>query len=616
MIGRDSIGDHARTQPAVLQWEIPEASLCVRIRSGALNRLVEESSSGRPLDRRDFRTAGILLGRMTAGSRNTIFVEDYQGLPADANRTGVRESFISRKALNELTERWNSGIRGRMDVVGCYFVDPGADMSLPRFQRLYRDKMPADARFGLLLSRTSDLKASGAFLFNQAEVPDGVISWEYSRRPVAESNNLPSAKTTPLHPVPGRFAIRIRAVVLAIGIGAIFMVYGIMSRRPPAPAHAEPVIAAPPPGLKPKLNAVLTGRTINISWGQERMAAPPESGFIQIQDGARQRTVPIEDIHQPGQIIYVPRTDDVQVWLRSDSGNLRPAGYVRIFNATADGEQPDGAPDLDAAGRRLARQLGAALHPPENSVVPLQADGLDRRSEKKPAVRTDLPLTAGSPGLSAASTSPGADGARVSDIASGSARNAKPSSPVNLFAEPSLRVPMIAGERMSIRDVAEPPTLPPAPAPAPAFMRPDLPGVGESWVRGPQPSTGHKAPELAVISPAAPLVQPRVNPVASTETPTQFHAAVPIRSPQPAWRAEGLPAYALERPLEIGVEVTISATGHVTRARLAGHVGPYASTLAASALNTARSWTFHPATLGSRPVESQVVINFHYSHRD
>jgi TonB family protein len=95
----------------------------------------------------------------------------------------------------------------------------------------------------------------------------------------------------------------------------------------------------------------------------------------------------------------------------------------------------------------------------------------------------------------------------------------------------------------------------------------------------------------------------------------ELRPATPLHAPQPSFPAGvNLPDYAFDRPFQVQVEVSISASGQVTAARLVASSGPYATLLGPAALNTARVWTFHPATLGGEPVPSTMVLTFHYSH--
>jgi TonB family protein len=93
-----------------------------------------------------------------------------------------------------------------------------------------------------------------------------------------------------------------------------------------------------------------------------------------------------------------------------------------------------------------------------------------------------------------------------------------------------------------------------------------------------------------------------------------FHAATAIHAPQPLVpQSVSFPQYAYDHRFEVKVEVSINQMGRVTEARLVDAIGPYASQLGPSALNTARAWTFRPATLGGQPVASTMVLTFRYS---
>ena len=67
-----------------------------------------------------------------------------------------------------------------------------------------------------------------------------------------------------------------------------------------------------------------------------------------------------------------------------------------------------------------------------------------------------------------------------------------------------------------------------------------------------------------------------------------------------------------DRLLQIQVEVTVGIDGRVVAARLTDESGPWAGLLGPSALSTAQTWRFRPATLGGHPVQSTMVLTFRY----
>jgi TonB family protein len=93
-----------------------------------------------------------------------------------------------------------------------------------------------------------------------------------------------------------------------------------------------------------------------------------------------------------------------------------------------------------------------------------------------------------------------------------------------------------------------------------------------------------------------------------------FRSATPIHAPQPLI-PQGLsfPQYAYDHAVEVKVEVSINVAGRVTNTRLVEAAGPYASQLGPYAMNAARAWTFHPATLGGQPIASSMVLTFRYT---
>jgi TonB family protein len=60
----------------------------------------------------------------------------------------------------------------------------------------------------------------------------------------------------------------------------------------------------------------------------------------------------------------------------------------------------------------------------------------------------------------------------------------------------------------------------------------------------------------------------------------------------------------------VEVQVSISALGKVTAAKLASMKGPVAESLSKSALNAALAWQFRPATQNGEAVPSDKILEF------
>jgi hypothetical protein len=145
--------------------------------------------------------------------------------------------------------------------------------------------------------------------------------------------------------------------------------------------------------------------------------------------------------------------------------------------------------------------------------------------------------------------------------------------------------------------VAPPQEAPPQPR---LIATPDAPNIN---VGAPRLIAGNLSTNITLPAPPKPAAGSR-----------ELRPATPLHAPQPSLPAGvNLPDYAFDRPFQVQVEVSISAGGRVTDAHLVGSAGPYASLLGAWALNTARLWTFHPATLGGESIPSTIVLTFHYS---
>jgi TonB family protein len=192
-----------------------------------------------------------------------------------------------------------------------------------------------------------------------------------------------------------------------------------------------------------------------------------------------------------------------------------------------------------------------------------------------------------------------------------------------LGADPAPR----AGEirKAPVASSAPPKDAQPLEARAPAFEEPAAQIPLQSRVVA-APNINVATPNLDVGTPGlvagnlpVNVTLPAPPPISSQPTSAagsrELRPATPLHAPQPSLPpGVNLPDYAFDRPFQVQVEVSISAGGRVTAARLVGSSGPYSTLLGPSALNTARVWTFHPATLGGEPVPSTMVLTFHYSH--
>jgi len=111
---------------------------------------------------------------------------------------------------------------------------------------------------------------------------------------------------------------------------------------------------------------------------------------------------------------------------------------------------------------------------------------------------------------------------------------------------------------------------------------------------------------------AAPLPSPvPENPVpAPTEEQASgsFQTAVPIRETRPEVPPELSSLIQSDNVVE--VQVSISALGKVTAAKLASMKGPVSASLSKSALNAALAWQFRPATQNGEAVPSDKILEF------
>lgn len=112
---------------------------------------------------------------------------------------------------------------------------------------------------------------------------------------------------------------------------------------------------------------------------------------------------------------------------------------------------------------------------------------------------------------------------------------------------------------------------------------------------------------------AAPSVLPPAPETAAPVAPEEqasgsFQTAVPIRETKPEIPPELRSLIQSDNVVE--VQVSISALGKVTAAKLASMKGPVAESLSKSALDAALAWQFRPATQNGEAVPSDKILEF------
>jgi hypothetical protein len=141
--------------------------------------------------------------------------------------------------------------------------------------------------------------------------------------------------------------------------------------------------------------------------------------------------------------------------------------------------------------------------------------------------------------------------------------------------------------------------------PSPPAKAPPSAPVGVKPATPPQPvEKAHAAPIIPAPVPENPA------PVALPEEQAAgaFQTAVPIRETRPEVPPELRSQIQSDNVVE--VQVSISALGKVTAAKLASVRGPVAASLSKSALNAALAWQFRPATQNGEAVPSDKILEF------
>jgi hypothetical protein len=311
------------------------------------------------------------------------------------------------------------------------------------------------------------------------------------------------------------------------------------------------------------------GTDLEVTWNPASPAIRVATrGFLFINDGGERTQVFLEESHlQTGRLLYVPRTNDVDVRLEIMlSGGQIVRESLRVLGA--------GSRALDTRNR---------------IAVPQAQETRFESREQNTAARQVAPAapTASDPPVASPSTASG-----LNRSFSPAAQPAYPVGSARIEGPPDLAI----GGMQDAKPVPEPVLLRSLPSyrnDSPAAPKPTTPSPRESE------RTTSAAPEATITaanssSTTSPLIAPAV--------PVQ---KVNINLP-------GTVRAMLQREVTIEVKVRIDETGRVIKADSVRQSSPLHIHLARLAENTAYMWRFSPAREGNRSIASDYLIIFKF----
>jgi Gram-negative bacterial TonB protein C-terminal len=309
------------------------------------------------------------------------------------------------------------------------------------------------------------------------------------------------------------------------------------------------------------LRAETKGESVLLSWnGLNRIVRSANGGTLEIDDGTQHREVHLDAAQiSDGSILYRPASDDVtfRIAFRAEGGET-----VRQSVRVLDGLRGQLA-GISAA--KPAADLAAASKPASTSVK-----GLPRVPLKAPPVET-------------------------------------PAGPVALSQDKSPHAPDTtsqsgASKSHAALDISPPPSLPDAGTVPEPLLNAPLPKLVDRV----EPES--KSPDLS--PPAIGSNRAQTGP-AQARPPESV--AFSYSPPQPLRQVKPNPKpWIIASTLEIEVEVQVDKSGHVEIARLVRQDGKAPAGLVGAALAAARQWTFKPAKLQGKTVESTDRIVFRF----
>ncbi len=237
-------------------WEAPEKPISVRVPFALIDRMEREVVENfRSLTSRGSEIGGILLGAIVPGSRNTLFIDDYEVIPCDYSRGPLYRLSDADMGRFERAIEQNQAAGG-MKVVGFFRSHTRKGLSLDSEDLSFFSARFRDPSNVALLVRPFANKAStaGFFIWENGAVQGESSSLEF---PFRSSQLAPSRQgAPPFDPPPANPAISPAAssTLMPASPKPVMraQIVPIASRREiTLPVAPEPVKADPPAASAP-----------------------------------------------------------------------------------------------------------------------------------------------------------------------------------------------------------------------------------------------------------------------------------------------------------------------------------------------------------------------------
>lgn len=577
------------TSPAkarVFNYSFPGSRVQIQLRLDAVDALASELQGG---CERGSETGGMLLGRITGQGTSVEIIDATPFLIRTANegtRYVLQHSDRQRLAATVIESNSKPGV---LSVVGYYRTHLRPNLSLDEDDlTLMRECFLDPASVALLIKPSVAGPPIGAFFFRDngeitsqssfLELPfdSTALANIAGNWPEVQSDGEPrtsavngwSPKQRPVWN--GRVRSPRSWIFAALIAGALaFVPYAkIMQQMRPEPAAVRSTQVQPPSVHKIGLQVEKQGTDFRVSWNRNgAILEKAKVGILTIKDGESERRVYLDPVQlQTGTAMYSPVGDVLQFRLEILSAGGESADEQVIAIA---------GPNAVAASRTPTNTQAHRQPPPSTAVKSATDPSRDTPSKLTPVddakqVRALPSTTASAPAeLPVAET--------------------LPLSPPVLERGTSPSGPGILPSAL-IGTIAPPPGAPSinraTPAPGPAS--------------GPASGKDSSAPDQGTKS--------------EPQSPAGVRAYVPpqaLRQFQPT-----IPASVramLTTPVAVEIQVSLDENGRVTGARVQNASGPMAGFLARPALDTARRWTFRPASIGNRNVPSEITLQFRFN---
>lgn len=563
------------------EWTFPGAPLRIHLYLDVVERLQREVTrtttpgSGKEV-------GGILIGRATRSPAHVVEIRDFALVPCESRRD---RGFVASPAdyLRIQNAKADPGLQASgLAAVGFFrshsrdvFGLDSSDLSLIGFCF----NQPSDVILLIEPSSTGAGRAGFFFwdngrihsAFSFLEFPFDAQQLSLEAGSKAKADKEPSPKAVVeldalLEPRRARSALRPATLMwLTVGlllIGALGVTGYLAGKGDYAPWRAKPAAESPAPDLA--LQIATQGSDWLVKWNRNFVLIPRATGgTLTILDGvAPVRTLPLDvNVLRTGSILYVPASDRVEFRLEVRTPDRAASESVIAIKAST------------------SRTSVAPADPPVQPVTRAAQPALPRSSgiisETRPA-----PAPSKSPvEVSVAPPTP----------------PPKPPSRVEMIEPPATTessaslVPPAPVERIT----AEPPVAP--------TQKPDNPG----------PAPPGPAPPKIVPPATETVTQPAPAPAAVPVPSVSFVGPKVIRRTQPSLPLNIRSLIARETTVEVRVQ--ISASGKVLRADPISQPGPLRPLLERAAAQAAALWTFEPALIEGKKVNSETVLAFRFS---